>query len=348
MVLVDSWIFCNHDEITIIEPPHVHKRVKPSMEHLNGDVLGVVYEYLSRRDQLKILLVSKDIILSQAKDFRKLHLTPHSSTQYALSDPFRRNCLTLITNTTRQLCLNFRNSTFPILSAPIMEKKCLPYQSSFLSEFMGFDYKEHTSTGAKNDSGARHKDINVLNSECLSRNSLMNVLSMNLSGCQSVTDVSMLGNIPTLNLSHCNNISDVTSLRNVKNLNLCGCLKIKKGVSELGNAHCLNLSGCSWLQNRDIAALAGVHTLSLNYCQDISNVTPLGQVHSLDLRGCVQIEDVSALSLVTNLDISWCWQVSDVSNLGALRTLNLRGCAKVTDISALSNVKHLDVKGCSV
>jgi hypothetical protein len=40
-------------------------------------------------------------------------------------------------------------------------------------------------------------------------------LHLDLSHCNKITDVSVLGNVNTLNLSGCHNISDVSALRNV-------------------------------------------------------------------------------------------------------------------------------------
>ncbi len=45
-------------------------------------------------------------------------------------------------------------------------------------------------------------------------------LSLNLSNCNKITDVSMLGNVHTLNLEGCNQIRDVSMLGNVHTLNL--------------------------------------------------------------------------------------------------------------------------------
>ena len=83
-------------------------------------------------------------------------------------------------------------------------------------------------------------------------------LSLDLSGCIEVTDVTALGGVHTLNLSRCRNISD---------------------VSALGGVHTLTLSYCDNIT--DVSALGGVHTLDLRYCDKITDVSALGGVHTL-------------------------------------------------------------------
>jgi hypothetical protein len=56
-----------------------------------------------------------------------------------------------------------------------------------------------------------------------------------------------------------------------------------------------------------------------------------------------QITDVSALGNVHTLGLHWCENVTDVSALGNVHTLNLLWCRKVTDVSALGNVHTLNL-----
>jgi hypothetical protein len=123
-------------------------------------------------------------------------------------------------------------------------------------------------------------------------------ISVNLSGCDEITDVSALGGVHTLDLFSCLNIID---------------------VSALGGVHTLWLSGCSNIT--DVSALGGVHTLDLSYCSQITDVSALGGVHTLWLSRCSNITDVSALGGVHTLDLSYCSQITDVSMLGGVHTL---------------------------
>ena len=96
----------------------------------------------------------------------------------------------------------------------------------------------------------------------------------------------------SLNLSWCSNITDVSALGGVHTLNLSGCINVTD-VSALGGVHTLDLSRCTNIT--DVSALGGVHTLDLEGCRNITDVSALGGVHTLDLRDCTNITDVSAL-----------------------------------------------------
>ena len=52
----------------------------------------------------------------------------------------------------------------------------------------------------------------------------------------------------------------------------------------------------------DVSALGGVHTLDLSECSNITDVSALGGVHTLDLSECSNITDVSALGGVHLFD----------------------------------------------
>ena len=82
-------------------------------------------------------------------------------------------------------------------------------------------------------------------------------ISLNLSDCDGITDVSSLGNVHTLNLSRCYGLTDVSSLGNVHKLDLSGSSGITD-VSSLGNVHSLNLLNC--FEISDVSSLANVHT----------------------------------------------------------------------------------------
>ena len=72
----------------------------------------------------------------------------------------------------------------------------------------------------------------------------------------------------------------------------------------------------------------------------------LKQLH-LDLNGCDNITDVSALGNVHTLNLCYCNKITDVSALGHVHTLNLSGCNKITDVSKLGNVYTLDLSNCN-
>ncbi|AIK96064.1 hypothetical protein [Candidatus Odyssella acanthamoebae] len=53
----------------------------------------------------------------------------------------------------------------------------------------------------------------------------------------------------------------------------------------------------------DVSALGNVHTLNLQGCEGVTDVSALGNVHTLNLRGCRGVTDVSALGKVHNLTL---------------------------------------------
>jgi len=73
----------------------------------------------------------------------------------------------------------------------------------------------------------------------------------------------------------------------------------------------------------------------------ITDVSALGNVHTLKLSECQGIRDVSALGGVHTHNLSNCNGITDVSALGGVHTLNLFGWDKITDVSALGGVKKL-------
>jgi len=100
-------------------------------------------------------------------------------------------------------------------------------------------------------------------------------LSLNLSSCRNVVDVSALGGVHTLNLSGCRNVIVVSALGGVHTLTLCVCDNVVD-VSALGGVHTLSLGDCNVT---DVSALGGVHTLNLSGCDNVVDVSALGRVH---------------------------------------------------------------------
>ena len=165
-------------------------------------------------------------------------------------------------------------------------------------------------------------------------------ISLNLSYCDQINDVSMLYDIYELNLLNCKNITDVSTLGNVHTLILISCLKITD-VSALGKVHTLDISNCPIT---DVSALGNVHKLSISNCS-ITDVSTLGKVHKLTINNC-SITDVSALGKVYDLGISNC-PITDVSALGNVHSLYISNCP-ITDVSALGNVHSLSLFQCKL
>ena len=95
----------------------------------------------------------------------------------------------------------------------------------------------------------------------------------------------------------------------------------------------LDLSFLTWVTN--VSALGNVHTLDLSWCRRVTDVSALGNIHTLNLWGCTGVTDVSALGQGA-LAQSCSSQRELARNV---HTLDLRGCTGVTDTSMLTNVK---------
>jgi hypothetical protein len=103
---------------------------------------------------------------------------------------------------------------------------------------------------------------------------------------------------------------------------------------------CLDLS--SMITNISPDALGQVHTLNLEGCL-ITDVRPLKKVHTLNLSKCYYLSDVSPLIKVHTLNLSYCNQITDFSSLRNIHTLNLTGCYQITDFSVFENVHNLNL-----
>ena len=68
--------------------------------------------------------------------------------------------------------------------------------------------------------------------------SMANIHTLDLSFCQGVTDVSMLGTVHTLNLWNCRGVTDVSMLGSVHTLDIWNCPGVAD-VSMLGSVHIL-------------------------------------------------------------------------------------------------------------
>lgn len=81
--------------------------------------------------------------------------------------------------------------------------------------------------------------------------------------------------------------------------------------------------------------------INLSYSYNIQDVHMLNNLHTIILNRCSSIKDVSMLCNVKYLDISYT-NVIDVSMLGKLETLILYN-TNIEDVSSLGNIKYLDI-----
>ena len=98
---------------------------------------------------------------------------------------------------------------------------------------------------------------------------------------------------------------------------------------------------CRPLRNiTDVSMLGNLHTLDMSYCENITDVSMLGNLHTLIMSYCENITDVSMLGNLHTLDISGCQQITDISMLGRLHELNISFSKNITDVSMLDRYFH--------
>ena len=96
----------------------------------------------------------------------------------------------------------------------------------------------------------RTKDMNKLPSLIRFINNIKIKISLDLTSCEGLSDVSAPGSSVThLNLSDCHSIRDVSAFGSVTHLNLYNCNRISD-VSALGSVTTLNLSWCDGITER--------------------------------------------------------------------------------------------------
>lgn len=110
--------------------------------------------------------------------------------------------------------------------------------------------------------------------------------------------------------------------------------EIVRDVYSLALPSCENL--------KDVSMLGNIYDLNLSNCQNIKDVSKLGNVHTLNLSCCPNIKDVSMLGNVHSLNLSCCENLKDVSKLRNVHDLDLSNTL-VEDVSKLENVCHLDI-----
>jgi hypothetical protein len=167
------------------------------------------------------------------------------------------------------------------------------------------------------------------------------------------------------------NIIDISSIKNYFKINkLCSRWKenfnfrlnisrstqIINNISLLSNIYMLDLS---FTIIKDVSMLCNIHTLYLNGCNKITNISISNNdqdqkycnktkwnCHILSLCRCENLMDISALGGVHTLYLECCNKITDVSMLGNVHTLYLNNCNGITDVSMLDNVYELDLSYC--
>jgi Leucine-rich repeat (LRR) protein len=182
--------------------------------------------------------------------------------------------------------------------------------------------------------------------------SLINLQSLDLSNCTSLTDLNVLSgllNLQSLNLSWCppkTDISGLSGLLNLRTLDLssCGSLTDISSLSGLVNLRTLDLSSCGSLTDISIlSTLVNLNSLNLRYCElltDISGLAELVNLQNLDLRKCVFLTNLSGLSGLINLQTLFLGDCRRIKSFSPLRKCL---ALKELDESIIHPVEHTEL-----
>ncbi|AAQ15567.1 leucine-rich repeat protein (LRRP), putative [Trypanosoma brucei brucei TREU927] len=179
---------------------------------------------------------------------------------------------------------------------------------------------------------------------------------------RNISHFSKCKNLVTLDLSFCNKLLDVTALSNIttlEELNLDSCSNIRKGLSVLGELPrlcVLNIKGVQ-LEDSVIVSLGNGGSLvkvSLDDCAGFGDVTPLSNLvtlEELNLHYCDKVTSgmgtLGRLPQLRVLDLGRT-QVDNNSleNICTssipLVSLNLSHCKKITSISSIASLTALE------
>jgi hypothetical protein len=127
---------------------------------------------------------------------------------------------------------------------------------------------------------------------------LKHLVSLTVSRCYKIDDVSSFGHLEHLDISHCFRVSDVSMLGNLKKLNVSYCTRIRD-VSALHSLHTLDVCGC--INVKDISMLGSLHTLNISECSGVTDVSSLGNLNTIYLLRWHGVKDISPLVNVKNL-----------------------------------------------
>ena len=166
---------------------------------------------------------------------------------------------------------------------------------------------------------------------------LRNLRVLDVSRCDSLSNLNPLGSLITLQSLYCGS---------------CHSLRDLDPVAGLPRLKDLDVSSCSSLNSlRGLAGSMALESLWLSYGRTLCDLGPLMEIATLnflDVRGCYALSDLRVLAHMrglTTLDLSWCHAVTDLSalvSLTGLRTLCFRQCNSLRDLSPLASLVSLD------
>jgi hypothetical protein len=144
-----------------------------------------------------------------------------------------------------------------------------------------------------------------------------------VSYCLGIRDVSMLQNIQKLSLDFCQNIKNISTLTKIPYLSLRGCKKITD-FTNLGKFQkYLNVTGCQYLQNKDLNNFSNIPELIVSYCHLITDVSMLTNVRRLTARHCQGLTVLYLYGDFIKCDFYGCCNVIEVTIYNHIYMLSL-------------------------
>lgn len=169
--------------------------------------------------------------------------------------------------------------------------------------------------------------------------------TLTCSSLKSIQEQSLHGNIQKLSWSWetYRSCVDATSFAGIQEVQLSGATI--KNTHMFNDTKVLFIYNCSFLKPLRAGVFANMRELLLPH-STISDVSMLGHLFKLQLYHCENVKDVSALGNVYDLDISWTG-VRDGSKLKNVKILNIAG-TKIREVTAFKRAKFVDVSFCKI
>lgn len=190
--------------------------------------------------------------------------------------------------------------------------------------------------------------IRIYNAIIIDMGSLDNVYSLKLIQTKIIdSDIKYLGNVHTLSVGYDINLNldTINCLTNVYILNISIGYDNILDVSALVNIHSLYIYSAYGVKiiNNSLCTLCNIHTLSLLYCCNITDidVALLANIHTLKLTGAKYVTDISCLGCVHELSIH---QNNVITNISVLKNISMLGNVRTLDVTYCGGVTEENLK----
>lgn len=182
---------------------------------------------------------------------------------------------------------------------------------------------------------------------------LANVATVIIRNCPFINDLKPLQNIPKLSLMDTEEYNTKTNYANLiteaklKNKDLTlSVLSIKtiKDYGFLRNIQHLTINGsfADGFPLKILKYLSHLQSISIIHCS-FHHVTGLNNIPKVFLEHCNWLTDITALGNNHSVDLRYCDKVKRVDNLSSVPIVTIIGCAGIENYSCLQNVHRLKV-----